>query len=212
MLISPYSLLLFVAGALLLLIIPGPAVTYILSRSIEHGRAAGLVAVLGIVTGTLCHVVATTLGLSALLLSSALALQAVKYVGAAYIIYLGIRTLRRADGAWVEPARGDRRFARLFGEGMLVNLLNPKTALFFFAFLPQFVDLARGHATLQILELGVLFVLLNWCTDSAYAWIGGSVGKRIRGSTRLRRAESNISAALLIALGLGCAFVGARSR
>jgi len=211
MLISPYSLLWFVAGALLLLIIPGPAVTYILSRTIERGRAAGLVAVLGIVTGTLCHVVAATLGLSALLLSSALALPAVKYVGAVYIIYLGIRTLRR-DREWVEPARGDRRFARLFGEGMLVNLLNPKTALFFFGFLPQFVDLARGHASLQILELGVLFVLLSWCTDSAYAWIGGSVGKRIRGSARLRRAESNISGALLIALGLGCAFVGARSR
>src|SRR5271168_4248559 len=202
MLISPYSLLWFVAGALLLLIIPGPAVTYILSRTIERGRAAGLVAVLGIVTGTLCHVVAATLGLSALLLSSALALPAVKYVGAVYIIYLGIRTLRR-DREWVEPARGDRRFARLFGEGMLVNLLNPKTALFFFGFLPQFVDLARGHASLQILELGVLFVLLSWCTDSAYAWIGGSVGKRIRGSARLRRAESNISGALLIALGLG---------
>ena len=211
MLISPYSLLWFVAGALLLLIIPGPAVTYILSRTIERGRAAGLVAVLGIVTGTLCHVVAATLGLSALLLSSALALPAVKYVGAVYIIYLGIRTLRR-DREWVEPARGDRRFARLFGEGMLVNLLNPKTALFFFGFLPQFVDLARGHASLQILELGVLFVLLSWCTDSAYAWIGGSVGKRIRGSARLRRAESNISGALLIALGLGCALVGARSR
>jgi threonine/homoserine/homoserine lactone efflux protein len=209
---GPSSMLLFLAGGFLLLVIPGPAVTYIVSRSIEHGRTAGLVSVLGVVTGTLCHVLAATLGLSALLLSSARALQFLKYIGAAYIIYLGIRTLRREDADWVEPAKGDRRFARLFGEGMLVNILNPKTAFFFFAFLPQFVDQTRGHVTLQILELGLLFVLMSWCTDSAYAWVGGGVGKRIRSSARLRSAERRISGGLLIGLGVACAFVGTRSK
>jgi threonine/homoserine/homoserine lactone efflux protein len=213
MVISLSSLLLFVGGALILLVIPGPAVTYIVSRSIEHGRTAGLVSVMGVVTGTLCHLAAATLGLSALLLSSPRSLQLVKYVGAGYIVYLGIRTLRGKDAEWIdEPARATARFARLFGEGMLVNVLNPKTAFFFFAFLPQFVDAARGHATLQILELGLLFVVLSWCTDSVYAWVGGSIGKRIRGSARLRRAERNIAGGFLIALGLACAFAGARTK
>jgi threonine/homoserine/homoserine lactone efflux protein len=212
MFISLSSLLLFVAGALVLLVIPGPAVTYIVSRSIEHGRTAGLVSVMGVVTGTLCHLAAATLGLSALLLSSPRSLQLVKYVGAGYIVYLGVRTLRGKDEEWVEPAKGTARFVRLFGEGMLVNVLNPKTAFFFFAFLPQFVDPARGHATLQILELGLLFVVLSWCTDSVYAWVGGSIGKRIRGSARLRRAERNIAGGFLIALGVACAFAGARTK
>lgn len=212
MLISPSSLLLFVAGAFILLVIPGPAVTYIVSRSIEHGRAAGLVSVMGVVTGTVCHLAAATLGLSALLLSSPRTLPLVKYVGAVYIVYLGIRTLRGEDAEWVEPARPTARFARLFGEGMLVNVLNPKTAFFFFAFLPQFVDPARGHATVQILELGLLFVLLSWCTDSMYAWVGGTIGKRIRGSARLRGTERNVAGGFLIALGLACALAGARTK
>jgi threonine/homoserine/homoserine lactone efflux protein len=212
MLISLSSLLLFVAGALVLLVIPGPAVTYIVSRSIEHGRTAGLVSVMGVVSGTLCHVAAATLGLTALLLSSPRSLQFVKYFGAAYIVYLGIRRLRTEDTEWVEAAKGDRRFVRLFGEGMLVNLLNPKTFFFFFAFLPQFVDQARGHATAQILELGMLFVVLSWCTDSLYAWAGGTIGTRIRGNARLRRAERNIAGGFLIALGIACAFAGARTK
>jgi threonine/homoserine/homoserine lactone efflux protein len=212
MVFSPSSLVLFVGGSLILLVIPGPAVTYIVSRSIEHGRTAGLVSVMGVVTGTLCHLAAATLGLSALLLSAPLSLQFVKFVGAAYIVYLGIRTLRSEDTEWVEPVNTTARFARLFGEGMLVNVLNPKTAFFFFAFLPQFVDPARGHATLQILELGLLFVLLSWCTDSTYAWVGGTIGRRIRGSARLRRAERNVAGGFLIALGVACAFAGARTK
>src|SRR6266436_6262009 len=140
MLISHSSLLLFVTGAAILLVIPGPAVTYVVSRSIGHGRAAGLVSVLGIVTGTLCHVVAAALGISALLASSVVAFQFVKYLGAAYLIYLGIRTLLRDDSQLLQAANGEHRLLRIFAQGVLVNLLNPKTALFFLAFLPQFVD------------------------------------------------------------------------
>jgi threonine/homoserine/homoserine lactone efflux protein len=134
MLISHSSLLLFVTGAVVLLVIPGPAVTYVVSRSIGHGRAAGLVSVLGIVTGTLCHVVAATLGLSALLVSSARAFEIVKYLGAAYLVYLGIRTLSRNDAEWLAEASGERRLLRIFSQGLAVNLLNPKTALFFSRF------------------------------------------------------------------------------
>jgi threonine/homoserine/homoserine lactone efflux protein len=212
MLISHSSLLLFITGAAVLLVIPGPAVTYVVSRSIGHGRAAGLVSVLGIVTGTLCHVVAAALGISALLASSAVAFQFVKYLGAAYLIYLGIKTLRRNDVQLVEADSGETKLIRIYGQGLLVNLLNPKTALFFLALLPQFVDPARGHVTLQILQLGILFALMGWCSDSVYAVIAGTVAERIRGSLRLRRAQRNISGGGLIALGLASAFSGSRSK
>jgi len=212
MLISHSSLLLFVTGAAVLLVIPGPAVTYVVSRSIGHGRAAGLVSVMGIVVRTLFHVLAATLGLSALLASSALAFQFVKYLGAAYLVYLGIRTLRRDDSELLQAANGDRRLSHIFAQGVLVNLLNPKTALFFLAFLPQFVDPSLGHPSLQIFELGVLFALMGWCSDSVWALLAGTVADRFRSSFRLRRAQRNISGGALIALGLASAFSGAKTK
>jgi len=212
MLISHSSLLLFVTGAAVLLIIPGPAITYIVSRSIGHGRAAGLVSVMGIVVGTLLHVVAATLGLSALLASSVFAFQFVKYLGAAYLIYLGICTLRRDDSQLLRAANGDRRLLHIFAQGVLVNLLNPKTALFFLAFLPQFVDPSRGHATLQIFQLGVLFALMGWCSDSIWAVLAGTVADRFRASVRLRRAQRNVSGGTIIALGLASALSGAKTK
>ncbi len=192
--------------------IPGPAVTYVVSRSIGYGRAAGLVSVMGIVVGTLFHVLAATVGLSALLASSVLAFQSVKYLGAAYLIYLGIRTLLRDDSQLLEAANGERRLLHIFGQGVLVNLLNPKTALFFLAFLPQFVDPSRGHTTLQIFQLGVLFALMGWCSDSVWALLAGTVADRFRASIRLRRTQRNISGGALIALGLASAFSGAKGK
>ncbi len=212
MLISYSSLLLFVTGAAILLVIPGPAVFYIVSRSVGHGRAAGLVSAMGIAAGTLFHLAAATLGLSALLASSALAFQFVKYLGAAYLVYLGIRVLRTDVPLVLEAANGERQLAHIFGHGVLVNLLNPKTALFFLAFLPQFVEPARGHATLQIFQLGVLFALMGWCSDSMWALLAGTVAERIRGSVRLRRTQRNLSGGALIALGLATAFSGVRSK
>jgi threonine/homoserine/homoserine lactone efflux protein len=167
---------------------------------------------MGIVTGTLCHVVAAALGISALLASSTVAFRFVKYLGAAYLIYLGIKTLRRKDEQLVEADTGETKLIRIYGQGLLVNVLNPKTALFFLAFLPQFVDPARGHVTLQILQLGILFALMGWCSDSVYAVIAGTVAERIRGSLRLRRAQRNVSGSALIALGLVSAFSGPRSK
>jgi len=150
--------------------------------------------------------------LSALLASSALAFQVVKYLGAAYLTYLGIKTLLRKDEQLVEADSGETKLIRIYGQGLLVNLLNPKTALFFLAFLPQFVDPARGHVTLQILQLGILFALMGWCSDSVYAVIAGTVAERIRGSLRLRRVQRNLSGGGLIALGLASAFSGSRSK
>jgi threonine/homoserine/homoserine lactone efflux protein len=212
MFLSHSSLLLFVTGAAILLVIPGPAVTYIVSRSIGQGRAAGFVSAMGITVGTLFHIVAATLGLSALLVSSVLAFQFVKYAGAAYLIFLGIRMLRRDDAQLPESANGDSKLGRIFGQGVLVNLLNPKTALFFLAFLPQFVEPARGHASLQIFELGVLFALMGWFSDSMWALAAGTVAEHIRRSAPLRKVQKNVSGGALIALGLASAFSGAKSK
>src|SRR5215469_13028710 len=212
MLIAPSSLLLFVTGAMVLLMIPGPAVLYILSRSIGHGRPAGLVSAMGIAIGSLFHVAAAALGLSALLVSSTSALQFVKYAGAAYLIYLGIRTLRSSDTAYLRPTSGQRSLRNIFGQGVLVNLLNPKTALFFLAFLPQFVDPSRGHATVQILQLGVLFSLMGWMSDSVWALLAGTFAAHIVGNIKLRRTQRHVSGGARIALGLASAFSGGRSK
>jgi threonine/homoserine/homoserine lactone efflux protein len=212
MLISHSSLFLFVSGAVILLLIPGPAVMYVVSRSIGHGRSGGLVSAMGIVVGTLFHVAAATVGLSALLASSAVAFQIVKYLGAAYLVYLGIRTLQSGDGEFLQNATGEGRRVRLFGQGVLVNLLNPKTALFFLAFLPQFVDPSRGRATLQILELGILFALMGCCSDSIWALAAGSAAELLRRNVRLRRAQRRLSGGALIALGLASAFSGSRAK
>jgi threonine/homoserine/homoserine lactone efflux protein len=168
---------------------------------------------MGITTGTLFHIAAATLGLSALLVSSVLAFQSVKFLGAAYLVYLGIRVLRSGDAQWIGGANsGEGRLRRIFGQGVLVNLLNPKTALFFLAFLPQFVDPARGHAGIQIFELGVLFALMGWCSDSMWALAAGTVAQRLRESASLRRMQRTVSGGVLIALGLASAFSGTRSK
>ena len=199
-------------GAILLLLVPGPAVLYITSRSIGLGRAAGLVSAMGIAVGTLFHAAAATLGLSALLVSSAATFRFVKYAGAAYLIYLGIRTLRRREAATPDPAGARRSLSSIFGQGVLVNLLNPKTALFFLAFLPQFVDPAMGHTALQIFELGVLFALMGWISDSAWALVSGTFAEHIRGSVRLRSTQRRVSGGAFIALGLASAFSGAKAK
>jgi len=212
MLISTSSLLLFVTGAAILLVIPGPAVLYIISRSVGHGRPAGLVSAMGIAFGTLFHIAAATLGLSALLASSALAFQFVKYIGAAYLIFLGIRVLRSSDSELLQPVEDRANLRNIFAQGILVNLLNPKTALFFLAFLPQFVDPARGHATLQIFQLGVIFALMGWISDSIWALLAGTIACQFRGSARLRRIQRRTSGTALIALGVASAFAGTKSK
>jgi threonine/homoserine/homoserine lactone efflux protein len=212
MLIAPSSLVLFMTGAVLLLMIPGPAVLYIVSRSVGLGRPAGLVSAVGIAVGTLIHVAAATLGLSALLVSSASAFQFVRYAGAAYLIYLGVRTLRSRDAETLDSAPKRRSLRSVFGQGVLVNLLNPKTALFFLAFLPQFVDPARGHAMLQIFELGLLFALMGWMSDSVWAMLAGTFAEHFRGNARLRTTQRKVSGGALIALGLASAFSGARAK
>ena len=145
----------FALAALALLAVPGPSVLYIVTQSIRDGRRAGLVSMLGIQTGALVHVTAAALGLSALLVSSAAAFDAVKFAGAAYLVYLGVRRLLGRDEPDLTDPREQVELRRLYTQGIVVNVLNPKTALFFFALLPQFVDPARGPVFVQVLVLGL---------------------------------------------------------
>jgi threonine/homoserine/homoserine lactone efflux protein len=196
---DPASLWLFSAAALALLAIPGPAVLYIVVQSAEQGRRAGLASVGGIHVGSLVHVAAATVGLSALIVASALAFSVVKFAGAAYLVYLGIRKLLERT-AVEQVERPPERLRRAFVRGIVVNVLNPKTALFFLAFLPQFVDPDRGAVWSQVLVLGLLFIALGLASDSLYALAAGTVGGLLRRRRNALRVGSGV-----VYIGLGAA-------
>jgi threonine/homoserine/homoserine lactone efflux protein len=206
------SLAVFVAAALVLLLTPGPAVLYIVARSIDQGRRAGLVSMLGVHVGTLVHIAAAAAGVSAILAASATAFGVVKCLGAGYLVYLGIRRLRHRAPVVGPVAPGPRRLRRAFWDGVVVNVLNPKTALFFVAFLPQFVDLSRGHVGLQTLGLGVIFVLLGLVTDGGYAITAGTAAGWLRGHPRFTASEPWISGGMYIGLGVAAAVSGSHRK
>ena len=190
----------FVAAAILLLT-PGPAVLYIVARSIEHGRFAGIVSTLGIAVGTLFHVAAAAFGVSIILMTSAAAFAVLKYVGAAYLVYLGVRTILSGAGNR-QTERKPTRLSAIFFQGVWVNVLNPKTALFFFAFLPQFVDVNAGRIGIQMFVLGMAFVAMGIVSDGAWALAAGTAGDWLRRHTRVLRAQRFFSGGVMIALGL----------
>jgi threonine/homoserine/homoserine lactone efflux protein len=208
---DPDTLIVFAGVSLAVLLFPGPAVIYIVTRGATQGRTAGLVSMLGIEAGNLVHVFAAAAGLSAILASSAEAFTVVKYLGAAYLVYLGLRALLDGEDDAIEGGTGTSR-SRLFSQGVVIAVLNPKTALFFLAFLPQFVESGDGAAWLQIAVLGVLFVAIAVITDGAYALAASGVGSLIRGSRRARATLRQASGAVYIALGAGAALSGADSR
>src|ERR687898_980893 len=192
---------LFVVAALVLLVIPGPSVLYIVARSIEGGRTAGLVSVLGVQTGALVHIAFAAVGLSAILASSAVAFSVVKWLGAAYLVWLGLRSIFGRDEEGGDVAVEPAPLSRVFSQGVIVNTLNPKTALFFLAFLPQFVDPARGAAWTQIMLLGAIFVTLALCTDGLYALLSGTAGgwlARKSQSAAVRRGQRVVSGGFFI--------------
>jgi len=205
------TIALFLLAALGLLLIPGPSVLYILTHSVAQGKRAGLASVLGIELASLIHAIAAALGLSALLLTSALAFSIVKYLGAAYLIYLGVRTLLAREERQ-QTAAAPKSLSQLLTRGFLVNLLNPKTALFFYAFLPQFVNPARGAVAGQMLLLGALFVLLASCTDSLYALLGSTVGKLLTRNTGFRRLQRYVTGSIYIVLGVTAAVAGSEKK
>lgn len=206
-----FSQLYFFMGATLaLLLVPGPAVLYITARSANQGRLAGLVSVLAIETANFLQAVAATLGLSAILLSSALAFNVVKYLGAAYLVYLGIRKLFARDKAAENETIQPEPLSRIYWQGLVINLLNPKTALFFFAFLPQFVDPAKGNVTAQTLFLGVLFVGMAIITDSIYALLASSLADRLKGSRHFLKGQRYFAGLVYVGLGITTALTGTK--
>jgi threonine/homoserine/homoserine lactone efflux protein len=202
------TLSLFIAATSILVFMPGPNTLYIIARSIQQGRRAGIISSLGVQVGTLLHIAAAVLGLSALLLSSALAFNVVKYAGAAYLIYLGVKTLLTKEQ--IGPAREIQKasLSRVFYQGVVVNLLNPKTALFFFAFLPQFIDAARGRVAMQIVLFGTILVVIGTLGDSVYALAAGSVGAWLRGNLRFLRAQRYFAGSVYLGLGAATALSG----
>ncbi len=206
---DPGTLALFCAAAIALLVVPGPAVLYIVASSIDGGRRGGLASMLGIQAGALVHVAAAAVGLSGLIAASALAFDTVKYVGAAYLLAIGVWTIVRGGSPTdVEEPRAPLRYRRRFGQGIVVQILNPKTALFFLAFLPQFVDREAGHVGLQMLLLGLLFVALAVVSDGTWVLVAGTASDRLRGHAGFLRAQRYVSGTVFVGLGVLTALSG----
>jgi threonine/homoserine/homoserine lactone efflux protein len=196
----------FVAAGLLLNITPGPDVLYIVGRSLAQGRIAGVISALGISTGCLFHVAAAALGLSALVLAVPVAYDIVRYTGAAYLVWLGVRAIVSKSSPLNVQRVDPDRLGRIFRQGMLTNILNPKVALFFLAFLPQFTDPARGSVPLQVTLLGLIFIANGTVVCVLYAigasWLGEWLRTRYDIAAWLNRAMGG----LFIGLGVRLAF------
>jgi threonine/homoserine/homoserine lactone efflux protein len=203
---EPATLLLFAASATALILIPGPNLIYIVTRSVEGGRRVGFASMLGVEAAGLIHIAAAAAGLSALLASSVVGFEIVRWAGVAYLVYLGIRALGAPSSgpATVESAVSGHR--RAFAEGMVVNLLNPKVAMFFLAFLPQFVDPDRGAAWTQVLVLGAVFMVIACVLDTLYVLAAGALGSRLRGSG----GASRVAGGIYLALAAFAAVTGGR--
>ncbi len=209
------TFLLFSAAALALLVVPGPAVLYIIARGASQGRQAALVSVAGIHVGTLVHVLAAVAGLSAIVVASATAFTTIKLAGAVYLVYLGVSALigasKASDDSDVSSSLPQRTLRRVFADGVVLNILNPKTAVFFLAFVPQFVDVDRGNTAAQLLVLGALFIALGFLTDGIYAALAGVIGDRLRSAPHLERRAARGSGVIYILLGAVTAWTGRAS-
>lgn len=205
---DPSTLAVVALASLALAVVPGPAVLYIVTRSLSQGRAAGIVSVAGIHVGTLVHVTAAAIGLSALLMRSALAFNLVKYAGALYLVYLGVRLLfvDERESELVTPKTQSLR--RIFNQGIVVNILNPKTALFFFAFLPQFLSPGRGATPMQMLVLGLVFMIVAAMSDALYALLSSNLGARLRSRALFARRQKLFSSGVYVALGISAVLSG----
>ena len=196
------NVLLFLAVATILIISPGPAVLYIVAKSIEQGYKAGIISVLGIGVGGLVHVIAAGFGISAILVTSATAFLALKYLGALYLIYLGVKKVLEKPATDQQPTHIKKRHSRIFYEGALVNIFNPKTAIFFFAFLPQFISLEKGGVTSQVVILGLLFILIAIFSDSLYVLLSGKIAFWIRTNRTYIKVHKYVIGLIYITLGL----------
>ena len=207
---SASTIVAFAAASLLLLLIPGPAVLYVVNRSVSDGRRAGIASVAGLSTGNLVHALAAAVGLSAVLATSATAFNTVKWLGAGYLVFVGVRTLLR-PAAIIEAEQSGVSARRCFTQGLVVNILNPKVALFFLSFLPQFIHTGQGSSGRQALALGIVFVLIGCITDSVYSLVASSLrGVLVRGRS-LPFVQRYVAGTVFIGLGLVAATASAGS-
>lgn len=202
----------FMLAAGLLIVVPGPAVLYVVARSVDQGKLAGIVSVLGIALGAVVHSLAAAVGITAVLAASALAFSTVKYLGAAYLIYLGLTTLLKKPEVQEKIVVEPKPLWQIFRQGFVVNLLNPKTALFFLAFLPQFADPARGSVPLQTFVLGLIFVVIALLSDSVYALLAGQLGGWLKQSQTFQQRQRYFSGLVYIVLGVGTAVSGHKTK
>ena len=206
------TLLVVALASFILVVVPGPAVIYILTRSVSQGKAAGLASAIGVNLGSIFHVLAAVAGLSLLLASSSAAYSVLRWAGVAYLAWIGYQTLTTRDGAFAAPDMQPQSLRRVFAQGVVVNLLNPKVAIFFLAFLPQFVDPTAPNPAVQTLVLGLTLVLIGLMSDSVYAIIGGRLGELFRrrpGAARTIRLTAGIT---YLALAGIAAATGSRAR
>ena len=204
------QLLAFTATALVIIVIPGPAVLFIVGRSLALGRRGGLLSVVGTTLGLIVLVIAVSLGLGVLVTESEVAYLVIKYAGAAYLVWLGISAIRHRKKSAAE-ATGDApatSLRRILGEGFVVGVTNPKTLAFFVAVLPPFVDRTAGNTTLQLLELGLIFIVFGWLSDSIWAWAAGSARDWFASSPHRVEHLATIGGVVMIVLGIVLAFVG----
>jgi threonine/homoserine/homoserine lactone efflux protein len=208
-----HSFIAFLSFSIVLLVIPGPAVMYITARSVSQGRTAGLISVLGTVTGGLLHLAAAVLGISAVIAASPVAMQYIRFAGAAYLLYLGVQRLRTVAAGEVDVAVPRRlSLGRTYFDGVVVNVLNPKTSLFFLAFLPQFIDPRRGPVLPQMLFLGFSFLFMAFISDSAYALASSHVAALGRTGTAFgRRTIGYVTAGVYVCLAIFAVVEGRRS-
>ncbi|WP_208976454.1 LysE family translocator [Polycladidibacter hongkongensis] len=197
------SLLAFAGTALLVSLTPGPAVIFIVSGTVAHGRRFGLLTALGVATGNMVNMAGAAIGLAALFAASATAFTVVKWLGAAYLVYLGLRAILQKNSRLPsdKPAPPDKPGTRIYRDGFMVALLNPKTTMFFAAFLPQFITNA-DHTIAQSFVLGTTFVLICIITDSSFAFVAATAKSLFRTSTRLSQIGKYLIGTVFIGLGL----------
>mgnify|MGYP006281149169 CR=1 FL=1 len=195
------SVLAFAVASIALLVIPGPAVLYVINRSISDGRSTALAAVAGLEIGNFMHVIAATLGLSAVIAASASAFGIVKWIGAGYLIYTGIRTLLRKPAAFDQDQKSLSR-RKSFTQGIIVNTFNPKVALFFLSFLPQFIDTDRGSTAVQSLVLGSIFVVLGMISDGLYAILASALRVPLLRGKSLPFVQRYVAGSVFVLLGV----------
>jgi threonine/homoserine/homoserine lactone efflux protein len=204
------TLALFLAAGLALNVTPGPDMLYVATRSSAEGRAAGVASALGIAAGCLVHIAALALGLSALLEAVPRAYDAVRWAGAAYLVWLGLRALIRPAPLALDGALAPRRLAAVFRQGVVTNVLNPKVALFFLAFLPQFVDPARGSAARQIIFLGLLFNVTGTLVNLTVAYLASGATAWLRAHERRTALVQRLTGLVFVGLGVRLALAGRR--